>query len=398
MPIVHFAMKPRTVTHAQTASRTVAYLLRERDYAPTNEVGYLLRERGDVTDRRDLVWQQAFNVPAWAAGDAYRFFEAAATYERVNGRWALALEIALPRELSRAAQLALAEDFRQAHLADKTALIVLHEPRDQVTGAPQPHIHILMSTRTLDGIARDPAQHFARYNPADPARGGAQKDAFFNARQAPARLRVSYTDLANTALERAGQAVRLDPRSLVSRGIIREAEPRGVWGKDASGARATAQALRASLLPLEYAQAAAYWEGRKQVLGLQVTPLLAREAVVQATRHWTRQFTPGQQLPPLNLPARAAALTAEIAEMERVLGHVRLQSAVVQRDTREGRAMSWRQAGQLDTLLERAAQLSTPLRLPHMSLVLPGQERPLGHVQVPLRKERHDERGRDHTR
>lgn len=94
MAIIHFSLKPRAWSAGQTAQRAVQYLTREGPYAPAHaiepaqrEVGYLVRETAATQDRDDLVWQQVSNLPAWAQGSASRFFAAAATYERANGRW-----------------------------------------------------------------------------------------------------------------------------------------------------------------------------------------------------------------------------------------------------------------------------------------------------------------------
>ena len=85
MAITRFAMKPRTMSGAQSATRAVAYLTREGAYAPAQrEVGYLVRETEATRTRDDLVWQATYNLPTWTNNDPYRFFEAGR--RRTSGR------------------------------------------------------------------------------------------------------------------------------------------------------------------------------------------------------------------------------------------------------------------------------------------------------------------------
>ena len=82
------------------------------------------------------------------------------------------------------------------------------------------------SARTLDGIDRGPDRFFRRANPATPALGGAAKDPAWHERDKVLELREAWAATANHALERAGVAARLDPRSLAAQGIDRLPEPK----------------------------------------------------------------------------------------------------------------------------------------------------------------------------
>ena len=212
MAITHFALTARTQTGTQVAQRAVQYLLRQGPYAPTPDVvaqrdrGARIRDTAVPRHRDDLVWQQIGNLPVWAQGNAVRFFAAAVAYERTNGRWGMALQAALPRELTRAQQIALTQNFIQAHLPDKPYLVVMHEPRT-ATGEQQQHIHVLFSERQLDGIARTARQFFKRANRDHPERGGAAKDLFWHERRCPGRLRQAWVDLSSHDLR---QSRRLD--------------------------------------------------------------------------------------------------------------------------------------------------------------------------------------------
>ena len=382
MAIAHFTLRARTTSGRQTATRTVAYLKRERDYAPQQDVGYLRRERADVSGRDDLVWQQTYHLPAWAENDPYRFFEASAAYERMNGRWALAMEVALPRELTREQQVELIEDFVHSQLHQKPALVVMHEPRG--TDGPQPHIHILMSPRTLDGLDRTMETYFKRANREHPELGGALKDPYWSLRQAPVRTRTVYTDLVNAALERAGHAARIDPRSLSARGIDREAESKQGWQADGQARRAAISAQRGGTLTEEHQAAVGYWETRKKVLGVDIHD---REALVARTREWARDTMPGKQIKRADLPTQALRLRGAVQAHQDLWARLELAARKDERTSARGQQPSWDDVEKVQGLVQRALSATQPglPRLPHIGLRLPEEAHARGRVEVRLR-------------
>jgi hypothetical protein len=222
---IHYFQHRVYTKTATKAVQVVAYLQREGEYAPNNipQVDYLTRA---TNGRDDLRHTQLTYFPSWANDNASTFFKASQDYERKNGRWATALQCALPRELSREQQIALANDFVTHALKDHPSLTVLHAPVSKADGLEQPHIHILFSERTLDEHQRPPEQFFRQYIPKYPERGGAQKDRFFSERRSIDRLRCAWADLTNYHLELAGSEARIDPRSLKERKIDREAPPK----------------------------------------------------------------------------------------------------------------------------------------------------------------------------
>ena len=76
-----------------------------------------------------------------------------------------------------------------------------HDPL-AADGQRQPHVHVLWSSRTLDGIERSPEQFFRRYNRAHPDKGGAAKDRTLGHFGAVKSSRILYTDVMNCHLER----------------------------------------------------------------------------------------------------------------------------------------------------------------------------------------------------
>jgi hypothetical protein len=290
MAIYRFSLTYRTRTPGSgPATKVVQYLVREGEYAPTKqELDYLTRASDATQDRGDLRHVEFGNLPPWAHEDPAIFFQAAFEYERVNGRYATAIQMSLPRELSHEQHLALTRDFVQTHLHDKPSLWVKHEPVAH-DGQPQPHVHILMSERTVDGIDREAHQTFRRFNREHPERGGCEKDRFWSERRALDRLRVSWASLSNYHLEVAGVTERIDPRTLRDQAIDRAPEKK--WGTERQ-ARDQGQ---------EQAKAAAAWELHKTHMGITNVHDVPREMFIDRVREHARAGRPGKAIPPPNL-------------------------------------------------------------------------------------------------
>lgn len=189
------------------------YISREGKYSKGNERRY-----------EDLDSTGYGNMPAWAEHNPVHFWAAADQYERANGAVYREIEIALPRELSSEQNRALVADFIRQELGDRHAYQwAIHVPRAALDGGKQPHAHIMYSERMIDGIDRDPAQYFKRYNSKAPERGGCRKDSAGTEERLQA-TRERWADVQNIYLERQGHAVRVDHRSLKAQGIDREPE------------------------------------------------------------------------------------------------------------------------------------------------------------------------------
>jgi len=317
MPLAHFWMKSLGRSAAQLpASLAVHYLKREAEFAAEQ---YLQRTSNSTKDRDDLRGSDIRNLPAWAEKSPGKFFSAAERYEGMNRYHAIMLQFSLPKEMTHEQHLALTNDFIDATMHDKPLLWVKHEPLDKFSGEPQPHIHILLSARTVDGIERDPAQTFQRWNAAHPERGGCQKDLFWSRRQAVEQLRIAFTDLTNMHAEKCGLDLRIDSRSLSRRDIDRKPMYK-------SEDRPSREAL-----VREQAQAQASWEQRKAYKAIGPVADISREEMVLLVRQWTREYERGQALPRSSpdivaaweakeharLAAEAEQLQADLATLER---------------------------------------------------------------------------------
>ena len=189
------------------------YISREGKYSKENARRY-----------EDLDSTGSGNMPTWAEHNPAHFWNAADEHERANGAVYREIEIALPRELTPEQNRALVADFIAQELGDRHAYQwAIHVPRAALDGGEQPHAHIMYSERTRDGIERDPAQYFKRYNAKHPERGGCRKDSAGTEERLQA-TRERWANVQNAHLERHGHAVRVDHRSLKDQGIDREPE------------------------------------------------------------------------------------------------------------------------------------------------------------------------------
>jgi hypothetical protein len=298
MAVINFRVNHLKVSGGRGASRVVQYLTREGRYAPKQEqVAYLTRTSQATADRDDLVHQEVANLPAWAHGDAAGFFARAEHHERANGRYATTWQLALPKELTRDEQLTMARDFLATHLESKAYLWVLHDPVN-AQGEHQPHIHVLFSERTHDGIERSgPAHYFKQWNRQQPERGGCRKDPWFTQRSSVYEIRAAWCDWSNYTMERAGHEARLHPSSLYKRGIDRQPEPKVGPGHDAALRAERARIRQQRDEAKEQAQAQQAWEARKGKLGITNVQQITPQQFVQSTMHRARHVQPGQWVP-----------------------------------------------------------------------------------------------------
>ncbi len=221
MAICHVRCSSGSRGGGQSGAAKVDYVQREGKYAP---------------GRDDLVSSGSGNLPAWAEGDARALFAAADVYERANGRLFVEVESALPNELDAKQRGALVRAWVEELASGKLPYTyAVHAGQPKAPGeAANPHVHVVLSERVNDGVARDAAGWFRRANRKDPASGGAAKDRRLKDRSWVEATRGRWERLVNAHLERAGRAERITAESHATR--IERAE--------AAGDRATAEHLR----------------------------------------------------------------------------------------------------------------------------------------------------------
>ena len=221
MAICHVRCSSGSRGGGQSGAAKVDYVHREGKYAP---------------GRDDLVASGSGNLPAWAEGDARALFAAADVYERANGRLFVEVESALPNELDAKQRGALVRAWVEELASGKLPYTyAVHAGQPKAPGEEaNPHVHVVLSERVNDGIARDAAGWFRRANRKDPASGGAAKDRRLKDRSWVEATRGRWERLVNAHLERAGRGERITAESHATR--IERAE--------AAGDRATAEHLR----------------------------------------------------------------------------------------------------------------------------------------------------------
>lgn len=203
--------------------------------AASQHMKYIAREGGYMYRGEDLVACEHLNLPTWAQDEPKVFWKAADKYERKNGAVYREYEAALPAELTTEQQKELARAWLNQVAPGKVATLAIHAPSAALGGVPQPHFHVMVSDRMMDGIDRSPEQHFRRYNPKNPALGGCRKDSGGKTpialRNELKETRKAWADLTNEHLELHGHVARVDHRSHKDRGL--EATP----GKHLGAAR-----------------------------------------------------------------------------------------------------------------------------------------------------------------
>lgn len=187
-----------------SARARLKYILRQGDYA-----------RGREGPRDDLAGHGSGNLPAWAKGRPGRFWRAVDQFERANGRKCVELELNLPAELTLEQQhTALRAFARQVCGPEKLPYTYA------IHAAPgNPHAHIMIQERGLDGIERTPQGHFKRASSVDPSFGGARKSRSISGAKWTFATRCVWAEALNAALVANGHEPRFNPHSKAVRAV-----------------------------------------------------------------------------------------------------------------------------------------------------------------------------------
>lgn len=208
MAIYHFSMQPISRSAGRSATAAAAYraackVIDER----TGEIHDYTRKGGVLSARLIL--------PDGGTDERAAFWSRVEVHHK-HPRAVTAREIvlALPRELSAEQRRDLAEQYGR-DLADRYGVAVdvcIHAP-DASEGEENPHAHILMTacSCTPQGVL---GKKVEALDPISSARAKRKENAV-------EAERPLWEALANAALERAGQAERIDHRTLEAQGIAR---------------------------------------------------------------------------------------------------------------------------------------------------------------------------------
>jgi hypothetical protein len=177
------------------------------------------------SDKEDLLAFEFGNMPDWCTDHPLSFWKHADRHERKNAAAYREWIISLPNEFDHEQNTMLGRKVAKAVAGIRPWQMALHGPEGELSGSPNPHIHVMISDRAPDGVCRPPKQYFSRYNPAHPERGGCRKLSGGKTRQQMRddliTTREEIAALQNEALAEAGMDVRVDHRSLREQGIDR---------------------------------------------------------------------------------------------------------------------------------------------------------------------------------
>jgi hypothetical protein len=203
----HFSVRSGSRASGACASASYEYITREGEYGEG--------------ERDPAIYTESHHMPTWAQDDPHAYWDAADLYERANGRLYVSADFALPRDLSAEDQIALAREFSQELTKDDSLpyTLAIHAGRDRDGVEHNPHAHLMISERKNDGIDRSPEQWFARANPTDPSKGGAEKTRAIHGHPWMEHARKQWANLTNKSLERLGREERVDHRSYVRQGV-----------------------------------------------------------------------------------------------------------------------------------------------------------------------------------
>ena len=214
MAIYHLSV--RVVSRAKGGSSvgSAAYIAREKLQDERTGLTHDGTRNGHELAHSEIMLPE--NAPeAWRDRETL-WNEVEAAEIRKDAACARSIVIALPKELTTEQNIELARDYCQQTFVDRGQCVdlAIHEKVD-ATGEPQPHMHILLSTRK---ISED---------------GFGLKVEAWRGRDAIREYRESWANVANEHLARHDHDVRIDHRSFADQGI--ELEPSQKIGPGAKG-------------------------------------------------------------------------------------------------------------------------------------------------------------------
>jgi Ti-type conjugative transfer relaxase TraA len=217
MAVCHFALQAISRGKGRSAIAAAAY---RSGTALSNEAtgkrhDYSRRVRSGEIDPAETGILVPEGVAAtWALDRSQLWNAAEAAERRRDSRVATEILLALPAELDRAQRRALTTQYAQL-LADRYGVAVDYAIHPPSTAGDQRnhHAHLLMTTRRVSAQGLGERSALEHNEDKRKALGLLRRAAEIR------NLREEWAQLANRALERAGQEARLDPRSYRNRGI-----------------------------------------------------------------------------------------------------------------------------------------------------------------------------------
>lgn len=174
---------------------------------------YINRKGKYEREDDDLVFSASRNMPEFAAENPADFWFAADEFERVNARVCVEFELNLPAELDLKQQISCVESFIDS-LNEKAGRFPISYAIHRDKNGTNPHVHLMLSERTLDEIERPAELFFKRANSKKPEMGGNKKSLFFNrSSENVLWTRAAWAESCNNALVENGFDARFDSRT-----------------------------------------------------------------------------------------------------------------------------------------------------------------------------------------
>jgi ATP-dependent exoDNAse (exonuclease V) alpha subunit len=220
----------------RSAGRSVvaaaAYRAGERLHDERQNLTHDYRNRGGV-EHTELLFPH--DAPDWTRGIGRErlWNEVEQGEKRKDAQTARELRIMIPRELDPATRIELVRDYLIRSFVSKgmVADVCWHNTIAS-DGREQPHAHVLLTMRPLaaEGFGLKsrhdwvPDPSGLTHADGRPVMVVSNRDSW-NSPDYFEECRLDWENIANTALEKAGSAERIDRRSLLERGLSRLPEP-----------------------------------------------------------------------------------------------------------------------------------------------------------------------------
>jgi len=204
MAIYHCSVSVGSRKNGQSAKAKNAYINRSGKYSAKSD---------------DAVFAMSEIPPAFKNAD--EFWSCADRFSRANATLFRQIVTALPRELNLEQQRKLVSEFAQkvTNFECKKlpfSLAIHHDKNNN-----NPHLHLVISEKIIDGIEREKELFFKRANKKNPAQGGASNARLGASKNWLIETRKTWQTMCNDALHKIGSENRIDARTLQEQKIDR---------------------------------------------------------------------------------------------------------------------------------------------------------------------------------
>lgn len=202
MAIYHLSAK--TISRSAGRSSTAASAYRAGCEIADNRTGEIF----DYSKKKGVEYSQIMlpsTAPERLKDRSILWNEVELSEKRKDAQVAREIEIALPVELHWQEQSDLIRAYVQKHFVDKGMIadFSIHNPH-RTDAPPNPHAHIMLTTREIT------------------PEGFKNKNRDWNSKELLEEWREGWANMANMALERAGQKEKIDHRSFKRQGLEQE--------------------------------------------------------------------------------------------------------------------------------------------------------------------------------